>query len=165
MESDDQLTSGLVGFAPLQEVRHEPRAGDLLIFPPWLAHFVGTARYSATLVDFLMLHEGPLQAHELPPTVRASNVRFLDVGAGGIATLVAKGMGEKLRLGGANITALATRMRFMFSKWPRLVAEYKPAFGSVFRAFLQNYTHWGYSDLDIVLGDVRVLACARVARA
>ena len=42
----------------------------------------------------------------------------------------------------------------MFHKWPRLVAEYKPAFGSIFRGYLVNYTHWGYSDLDIVLGQV-----------
>ena len=45
-------------------------------------------------------------------------------------------------------------MRFMFQKWPRLVAEYKPAFGAIFSQYLINYTHWGYSDLDVILGDV-----------
>mmetsp|Transcript_58410 Transcript_58410/g.115963 ORF Transcript_58410/g.115963 Transcript_58410/m.115963 type:complete len:380 (-) Transcript_58410:275-1414(-) len=106
------------------------------------------------VVDFLMLHEGPLQDMEMPPTVRASNVRFIDVGTGGIASLIARGMGEKLHLDSSNITVLTTRMRFMFSKWPRLVAEYKPAFGTVFSEYLANYTHWGYSDLDIVVGHV-----------
>ena len=42
----------------------------------------------------------------------------------------------------------------MFRKWPRLVAEYKPAFGAVFAQYLVNYTHWGYSDLDVVLGQL-----------
>ena len=27
----------------------------------------------------------------------------------------------------------------MFQKWPRLVAEYKPAFGAVFAQYLVNY--------------------------
>ena len=40
-------------------------------------------------------------------------------------------------------------MRFMFEKWPRLVAEYKPAFGSIFARYLKKYTHWGYCDLDM----------------
>jgi len=45
-------------------------------------------------------------------------------------------------------------MRFMFEKWPRLVAEYKPTFGSVFASYLKAYTHWGYCDLDMVLGNL-----------
>jgi len=40
----------------------------------------------------------------------------------------------------------------MLAKWPRLVAEYKPAFGTIFEGLLTNYTHWGYADLDIILG-------------
>ena len=123
-------------------------------FPPWLPFFVATAAHSAMLVDFLMLHEGPLLHDELPMALhaRARNVQFFDVGAGGIARLVAKGMGSKLKLPEANTTVLANRLRFMFAKWPRLVAEYKPAFGTVFADFLTNYTHWGYSDLDVILG-------------
>ena len=63
-------------------------------------------------------------------------------------------MAHQLNLPPANTSSLVTRLRFMFSKWPRLVAEYKPAFGTVFADFLTNYTHWGYSDLDVVLGHV-----------
>lgn len=32
------------------------------------------------------------------------------------------------------------------------MAEYKPTFGEVFSAWLQNYTHWGYTDLDVIYG-------------
>ena len=45
-------------------------------------------------------------------------------------------------------------MRFMFDKWPRLVAEYKPTFGSIFASYLRPYTHWGYCDLDMVVGNL-----------
>ena len=41
----------------------------------------------------------------------------------------------------------------MLDKWPRLVAEYKPAFGSIFAEYLGNYTHWAYPDLDIVINN------------
>ena len=30
------------------------------------------------------------------------------------------------------------------------MAEYKPAFGSIFARYLKKYTHWGYCDLDMV---------------
>ena len=81
-------------------------------------------------------------------------MRFFDVGAGGIAALIGTGMATQLGLPAANTSTLVSRLRFMFQKWPRLVAEYKPAFGSVFAQYLANYTHWGYSDLDVVLGDL-----------
>ena len=35
-----------------------------------------------------------------------------------------------------------------------MVAEYKPAFGVVFEDFLTGYSHWGYCDLDMVLGNL-----------
>ena len=124
-------------------------------FPAWLPYFVATAGRSAMLVDWLILHEGPLSHAEVPARLtRPPNVKFFDVGHGNIAALIATGMAQQLNLPPANTSSLVTRLRFMFQKWPRLVAEYKPAFGSIFSHYLQNYTHWGYSDLDILLGDV-----------
>merc|ERR1712238_149628 len=32
--------------------------------------------------------------------------------------------------------------------------EFKPALGHIFRQYLEGYTHWGYSDLDIMFGDL-----------
>lgn len=98
------------------------------------------------LVDWFVIHEGPLGEHELPLAARrASNVRLFDVGRGGIAALIASGMGQQLHLPASNTSALASRLRYILQKWPRLVAEYKPAFGSIFQSYLANYTHWGNS--------------------
>ena len=36
------------------------------------------------------------------------------------------------QLSAANASVISSRMRYMLQKWPRLVAEYKPAFGAVF---------------------------------
>ena len=123
-------------------------------FPAWLPYFTATAARSSMLVDWLIIHEGPLVLGELPPQARSANVKLFDVGQGGIASLIAAGLGAQLHLPTSNTSTLASRMRFMFQKWPRLVAEYKPAFGAIFSQYLINYTHWGYSDLDVILGDV-----------
>ena len=34
------------------------------------------------------------------------------------------------------------------------MAEYKPAFGSIFANYLKPYTHWGYCDLDMLIGNL-----------
>ena len=65
-----------------------------------------------------------------------------------------------MSLGGAldmpirNTTILCKALHFMFERWPRLVAEYKPALGSVFASYLKAYSHWGYCDLDMVIGNL-----------
>ena len=34
------------------------------------------------------------------------------------------------------------------------MAEYKPAFGTIFEQYIQGYSHWGYCDLDMVIGNL-----------
>ena len=81
-------------------------------------------------------------------------MRFFDLGTGGLAQLFGLQLGEALELPIRNASVVIKAMRFMFEKWPRLVAEYKPAFGSIFARYLKKYTHWGYCDLDMVLGNL-----------
>mmetsp|Transcript_57675 Transcript_57675/g.132409 ORF Transcript_57675/g.132409 Transcript_57675/m.132409 type:complete len:601 (-) Transcript_57675:395-2197(-) len=122
--------------------------------PPWLPFFVATASHSALLVDWFIFHEGAFSASNLPRGLHASNVRFVDLKTGGMASLFGRTMSTALKLPAANTSAIVSRMRYMFQKWPRLVAEYKPAYGSIFNEWFGNYTHWGYSDMDVVLGQV-----------
>ena len=124
-------------------------------FPPWLPFFVATARRSASLFDWLIFHEGgPVSIEELPTAARSPNVRFVNLGSGGLAHKIATALGRSLHLPTANVTLLGNRLRYLLSKWPRLIAEYKPAFGSIFQEELSGYTHWGFSDLDVMMGDV-----------
>uniref|UniRef100_A0A7S0LDC4 Phospholipase B-like n=1 Tax=Coccolithus braarudii TaxID=221442 RepID=A0A7S0LDC4_9EUKA len=122
--------------------------------PPWLPFFISTASHSSLLVDWFIFHEGALSAANLPRTLHATNVRFVDLKAGGMASLFGRTIAASLGLPQANATAIISRMRYMFQKWPRLVAEYKPAYGSIFSEWFVNYTHWGYSDMDVVLGQL-----------
>ena len=108
--------------------------------PPWLSYFVATAQRSEYLIDWLVFHETLSPPRNLP-----SNVRFIDLGAGGLSQLIGLKMGEELGMPVRNASLLIRSMRFMLEKWPRLVAEYKPAFGSVFEQYIgSEYTHWGY---------------------
>lgn len=42
----------------------------------------------------------------------------------------------------------------LFKEHPRLLAEYKPAFGAIFEKQLIAYSHWGYADVDQLWGDL-----------
>ncbi len=35
------------------------------------------------------------------------------------------------------------------------ICDFRPAFGLIFEDFIQEYDFWGYSDIDIIFGDVR----------
>ena len=59
-----------------------------------------------------------------------------------LATVIGQAMSNKLGLPPANASAAVNRLKYMLRKWPRLVAEYKPAFGTIFAPYLENYTHW-----------------------
>ena len=132
--------------------------------------------------------QGPLDLRRLLPSGVPPNVKFVDLGYGGMATLFGSQMPAAMRLPSTNVSTVTTRLQYMLQKWPRLVAEYKPAFGTIFQRWLgqtsprrtppfaphpahrstppvpaahttrrraaANYTHWGYSDLDIVLGQL-----------
>ena len=119
--------------------------------PLWTSYFVSSARLSAPLADFLVFHEAQ---EELVPRDAPDNVQFFDLGVGGLSMLFGMQLGESLNLPIRNATVVIKALRFMFEKWPRLVAEYKPTFGSVFSKYLKGYTHWGYCDLDMVIGNL-----------
>ena len=119
--------------------------------PLWSSYVFSSAAAAGPLVDFLVFHEGQ---KSLVPIDSPPNVIFTDLGPGGLAQLFGMSLGEALDLPIRNTTIVVKAMRLMFEKWPRLVAEYKPTFGSVFASYLTAYTHWGYCDLDMVIGNL-----------
>ena len=69
--------------------------------PPWLSYFIASARRSAYLVDWLVFHEQQHIMWERPP-----NIKFVDLGGGGLAELVGLKLGEQLNLPLRNATVL-----------------------------------------------------------
>lgn len=39
-------------------------------------------------------------------------------------------------------------------EYPYRIADFKPAFGYIFSEYIQNYKFWGYSDSDIIVGQI-----------
>lgn len=52
------------------------------------------------------------------------------------------------------LDTLIKRLSRQIIHLPYILVEYKPAFGHIFAEHLIEYTHWGYSDLDVVFGDM-----------
>jgi hypothetical protein len=108
--------------------------------PAWFPHLAATAAHSSLLVDWVVVHEGSLG---LPLATHPPNVFLFDLQPGGIARLFAARLGSALGLAADEARALEQRLLLLFGEWPRLVAEYKPAYGHIFSRWLGNYTHWG----------------------
>jgi len=117
--------------------------------PAYLPHFIFSAERSSALIDWFIFHESQIGGDK-----PAKNVKLVDLGKNGLAEMVGLKLGELLKLPARNATVLLRSMRVLFEKWPRLIAEYKPAFGALFDSYLSSYSHWGYCDLDMILGNL-----------
>ncbi|CAN0180068.1 unnamed protein product, partial [Hapterophycus canaliculatus] len=42
----------------------------------------------------------------------------------------------------------------MYVKSPCCVADFKPAYGWIFREHLKEYTHWAFGELDVLFGNM-----------
>ena len=122
--------------------------------PSYLNLFCTAAAGSAALVDFLIVHNGVLEAYTEPtPT----NIIFINVGS-------TREFAERLVrvVDSRDETDLAVKSREQLVKivtyhvhqYPYVLVEFKPAIGHIFADLLLGYSHWGYSDLDIALGDL-----------
>lgn len=117
-------------------------------FPSWFPYFVESCRRSDFIADVLIFHEDA----QVPPDP-PRNVRFINLGQRGLGVqfglTLARNAGEW-----RNTFAIVRQLQLLFSAYPYLVTEYKPAYGAVFAPYLAEYSHWSYTDLDLVLGDL-----------
>jgi len=123
--------------------------------PSYLNLFCIAAAGSASKVDFLLIHNGVLDSQESSCT--ADNVKFLSMGSIGAFTkqltrVLDQVPTEELAIG--SLDRVARILSNYLFKYPYVLVEFKPALGHVFSEFLEGYSHWGYSDLDIVFGDL-----------
>jgi hypothetical protein len=145
-----------------------PRIAILLPFigkgaesvPPYLGLFCGAAGGSAALVDFLIFHANVLTqyaertgSHVCPPNVKFINLESMDnLASNYLLRLMDQVPEDEWEV---NSREMMTRvLTHHLMAYPYALVEYKPTFGHVFADYIQDYTHWGYSDLDIVFGDL-----------
>ena len=126
------------------------------VIPPYLDMFCVAAGGSTSLVDFLLIHNGVLDEFNrdsCPP-----NVRFISLSH-------TEGFSQKLLrvmdLKDDEVTAVGSKDKLAkilakhIIKYPYVLVEFKPALGHIFAEYIEDYSHWGYSDLDILFGDLQ----------
>jgi hypothetical protein len=124
--------------------------------PPYLELFCTAAAGSASLVDFLLIHSGVLDGYHgnsCPDNVIFISLSSIENFSKYLVRVVDHKPDEDIAVEGSRET-LAKILSKHIIKYPYVLVEFKPALGHIFAEFLEGYTHWGYSDLDILFGDL-----------
>lgn len=118
---------------------------------------------AADIADFFIFHAGLLDQWPLIKTECPANVKFVHVGsyenlAERLLRVVddtydgSHGDGDdKPKMDRDELLGLVTSYVKIN---PYGLVEFKPALGHIFQDYISNYTHWGYSDIDILFGDL-----------
>jgi len=111
-----------------------------------------TIQSSIQLFDMLVFHEGNAKLKEISP-ICASNVKFINLGENGLSKLIVDTV-----IGNQTSIESKDKLVYMLSDIivhiPRYLVEVKPMSGILFSEWLTDYTHWTYSDPDIVWGNL-----------
>lgn len=105
---------------------------------------------SKSLVDMLVFHENNQKLGEMKC---AENVKFINLGDRGLSTIIAKqvlGDGIKEDV----LHQLEHIINNILIHSPRYLVEIKPMIGSLLANYLTSYSHWSYTDPDIIWGNV-----------
>jgi len=148
-----------------------PPADGAPTFPSYFDLFAMSAAGSVDSIDYLIFHcfippSLLPNTESLPPNVKLINLSqkttSYDEGNDNVPTecdmaklfLRVTDQREKQNLLQTPIKKLTTMISHQIINMPYILVEYKPAFGHIFADYLKDYSHWGYSDLDVVLGDM-----------
>lgn len=124
--------------------------------PPYLELFCTAAAGSASLVDFLLIHSGVLDGYHgdaCPENVIFISLNTIENFSKYLVRVIDHKADEDVAVAGSR-EVLAKILAKHVIKYPYVLVEFKPALGHIFAEFLEGYTHWGYSDLDILFGDL-----------
>jgi hypothetical protein len=109
-----------------------------------------TISASKSLIDMIVVHENNQQLKDMKC---ADNVKFVNLGERGLSEMVAKHiLGQE-----SNedvVKQLVLVINNVLTHTPRYLVEIKPMTGSLFKDYISHYSHWTYTDPDIIWGDV-----------
>jgi hypothetical protein len=114
----------------------------------WSCRSIG---YSDSFYDLLVFHEGN---NKLKDISCARNVKFIDLGANGFSKIIVAQILANKTSSEAIRGDLTEMLSEIISKIPRYLIEIKPIMGSLFNDYLGSYSHWSYTDPDIIWGDL-----------
>ena len=150
--------------------------------PAYLSLFCQGATAAADVADFFLIHNGVLSSITMMEEdeskdgpvhacLQANNVHLVHVGSTqAMAKLLTRVLVPDDKNKKRNLKFPASRLETILTAhlqlYPYTLVEYKPAYGYIFQDLLIHdgakddaddelyYTHWGYTDLDMVFGDL-----------
>lgn len=102
-------------------------------YPWYFPHFLHSCRYNSS-VDFLIFTDNSYQPADLPP-----NVRFIPCSLEQFKADASKALGFDV--------AVETGYK---------LCDFKPACGYIFSDYIKGYDFWGYCDIDVIFGNIRL---------
>jgi len=124
--------------------------------PSYLNVFCVGAAGAADIADFLIIHNGILRDQFFLPEC-PDNVKF-------ISLQTTRAFAERLvrvldhkdqgKLAFESLERLTLLVSKHIEVYPYSLVEFKPALGHIFQEYLAGYSHWGYSDVDMLFGDL-----------
>ena len=126
----------------------------------WTCMSIGA---SAAIADMLVFHESNSEVFKREKDGKcASNVKFIDLGNGGLVSSIVSlvlDSDSTLQLSDTKSSTdqLVTALNTVVANIPRYLVEVKPMLGELLRSHLTRYSHWSYSDPDILFGTTEVL--------
>lgn len=109
-----------------------------------------TIQLSSPSYDMLIFHE---DNHLLNNVKCGNNVKFINIGKKGFASIIVKEM-FKNKATSSPIESMIDLVASVIEKVPRYMVEIKPMSGSLFASYLKDYSHWSYTDADIIWGNL-----------
>lgn len=132
-------------------------------FPPYFPIFLTSAAGSAELFDFLIFYSG-VKPHFVDSLAVPGNVKLIDMKKSSkLAFLIMQRLLYHKLNAEEHDPAFLDKEKFHelvvtytrhITTFPYSLVEIKGAMGFIFEYFLVDYSHWGYSDLDVVFGDL-----------
>lgn len=111
----------------------------------WTCRTIGN---SEGILDMLVFHEGNTKLKDVNC---ARNVKFVDLGENGFSKLVVSDiLGKSNSTSETNRGILTGMLTEVIKNVPRYLVEIKPMTGSLFKDWLTEYSHWSYTDPDII---------------
>lgn len=104
-----------------------------------------------SVFDMLVFHENNEKVRQLSCP---SNVKIIDLGPKGMSEIIAYRIMEVNKTDIESYTELWEAVAEVLIHVPRLLIDIKPMVGHIFADYLTSYTHWSYSDPDIIWGNL-----------
>jgi hypothetical protein len=111
--------------------------------------------HSSDMVDLFVFHENNQRLRQV---TCASNVKFINIGDKGLGSLISKHVLQNSQNDSIHSESIERELALVLGNilihMPKYLVEIKPMLGDLFQAHLSSYSHWSYTDPDILWGNL-----------